>query len=223
MQLKLRADLAMGLVACLALGGCSTQLKKAESQLVELSDLLPGHYNNAAQAEQDAKAGREPHPALTLDIARVALPLLSDYVFYAQETAADDARRIVSQRLLTFQATKDGTIVETLHTFVQPARWRDGHLNSGLFTSMMFKDTKPMGGCDVLWKKEGDKFTGANVRDTCRVTSGSLGSVRMEMKIELSADELATAELSYGPGNKLVQGNVTEPFYRYQRGDGPQG
>ncbi len=221
MQLKLRAGLAMGLVACLALGGCSSQLKKAESQLAELSDLLPGHYNNAAQVEDDAKAGRERHPALTLDIARVGLPLLSDYVYYAQETAADDARRIVSQRLLTFQATKDGTIVESLYTFVQPARWRDGHLNSGLFTSMMFKDTAPMAGCDIVWKKEGDKFVGANVRETCRVTSGSLGSVRIDMKSEVGADELATAELAYGPGGKLVQGNATDPFYRYQRGDGP--
>jgi hypothetical protein len=211
----------MGLVACLALGGCSSQLKKAKSQLLELSDLLPGHYNNAAQAAADAKAGRESHPALTLDIARISLPLLSDYVFYMQETAADDPRRITSQRLLTFQAVKDGTIVESLYTFAQPGRWRDGHLNSGLFTGMMFQDTRPMAGCEIVWKKEGEKFVGANVRETCRVTSGSLGSVRMDMKMELGADELAAAELSYGPGGKLVQGNAAEPFYRYQRGEGP--
>ena len=220
MQLKLRADLAMALVACVALGGCSSQLKKAESQLLELSDLLPGHYTNAAQVAADAKAGRAPHPALTLDIARIRIPMLSDYVFYAQETTADDSRRVASQRLLTFQAGKDGTITESLFTFVQPARWRDGHVNSGLFTGMMFQDTKPMAGCDLLWKKEGDRFMGSNVREACRVTS-SLGSVRMEMKVELGADELSTAELAYTPGGKLVQGNAEEPFLRYERGEGP--
>ena len=221
MQLKLREYLATGFVACLVLGGCSTELTKAKSQLIELSDLLPGHYNNAAQVAQDAKAGHEPHPAVTLDIARVGLPLLSDYVFYVQEASADDPRRITSQRLLTLEPAKDGTIIETLYTFVQPGRWRDGHLNSGLFTGMMFTDTKPMAGCDVVWKKEGQKFVGANIRDACRVTSGSFGSVRMDMRIELGADELATAELAYSPGGKLVQGNATEPFYRYQRGEGP--
>ena len=221
MQLKLRADLAMALVACLVLGGCSSQLKKAESQLLELSDLLPGHYTNAAQVAADTKAGHTPHPALTLDIARIRAPMISDYVFYAQETTADDSRRVTSQRLLAFQASKDGAITENLFTFVQPGRWRDGHANSGLFTGMMYQDTKPMAGCEILWKKEGDKFVAANVRETCRVTSGSMGSVRMDMKMELGADELSTAELAYSPGGKLLQGNAEEPFLRYERGVGP--
>jgi hypothetical protein len=213
------AALLPGLMACLALGGCASELKKAEAQLVELGDLLPGHYNNVAQSQEDAKAGREPHAAQTLDIVRLQLPLLSDYAFYAQEAAADDARRITSQRLYTFVAVKDGSVVQTVYSFSQPGRWRDGHLNPGLFRGMMFEDTKPLGGCDLVWKKEGDKFVGQNSRDTCRVTSAGLGSVRMEMKAELSADELATAELAYGAGGKLVQGNSADPFYRYQRGE----
>jgi hypothetical protein len=86
---------------------------------------------------------------------------------------------------------------------------------------MMFTDTKPMGGCDVVWTKEGEKFVGANHREACRVTSPSFGSIRMDMKFELLPDELSTAELAYSPGGKLVQGNAAEPFYRYQRGEGP--
>ncbi|MEJ1960241.1 MAG: chromophore lyase CpcT/CpeT [Gammaproteobacteria bacterium] len=221
MYLKFHASLAMGVVACVALAGCSTQLKKAESELGDLAELLPGHYTNAAQVEADAKAGHETHPAVTLDIARISIPLLSDYVFYAQETSADYSRRITSQRLLTFQAKKDGTIVESLYTFAQPERWRDGHLNSGLFTGMMFTDTRPMGGCDIAWKKEGEKFVGANVRETCRVTRETFGSVRLEIRTELGADELSTAELAYSPGGKLVQGDAIEPYYRYLRGGGP--
>ena len=213
------AALALGLIATLALGGCASELKKAKSELGVLADLLPGHYNNAVQVQEDVKAGRAPHPSLTLDIVRVPLPLLSDYVFYAQEGAAGEARRITSQRLYTFQAGKDGTIVQTMYTFAQPARWRDGHLNAGLFTGMMFKDTTAMSGCDLTWKKDGDKFTGANHRDTCRVSSGTLGTVRTDFKIELSGDELAVAELAYTVGGKLVQGNADEPFYRFTRGD----
>jgi hypothetical protein len=208
------------LTACLALGACSSQLKKAESELLELTDLLPGRYNNVAQSEADAAEGRERHPPLSLDIVRIDLPLLSDYVFYLQESAVGDARRITQQRLLTFEPAKDGSIIERVYSFAEPARWRDGHLNSGLFRGMMFRDTVPLGGCDLLWKKDGDKFTAANQRETCRVTSPALGSVKVDMKVELSADELAMAELSYA-GSKLVQGDAAEPFYRFRRGAGP--
>jgi CpeT/CpcT family protein DUF1001 len=209
--------LAAAVMACLALVGCEAQLKKAKSELIDLGDLLPGRYNNAAQAEEDAKAGNPTHTALAMEITRVDFPLLSDYVFYVQQTAADDPRRIVQQRLITFEAIDDGRIVQRIHQFDQPQRWRDGQLNPGLFKSLMVQDTKQMAGCDLDWKKDGDKWTAQNLKDTCRVTSGSLGSVKIDMKVELSADELNIAELSYGPGGKLVQGNATEPFYRFVR------
>jgi hypothetical protein len=208
-------------VACLTLGACASQLKKAESELVELSDLLPGRYNNVAQAQQDLQAGRAQHAPLILDIVRVDMPLLSDYVFYTQETAADDPLRITSQRILTFEAIKDGRIVQRIHTFKQPARWRDGQLNPGLFKGLMATDTTQMAGCDLDWKKDGEKFVGQNVRDVCRVNGGSLGSVKVDMRAELSGDEFAIAELSYTAGGKLVKGDAAEPFYRFQRGDAP--
>src|SRR5688572_25579570 len=99
--------LSMLILACMALlPGCSSQLKKAEAELLQLSDLVPGRYNNAAQAEAEAAAGKRARPALSLDIVRLDMPLLSDYVFYSQESAANDARRITGQRLMTFEAVK---------------------------------------------------------------------------------------------------------------------
>src|SRR5687767_15787215 len=89
-------------VVCLALGACSSQLKKAESEVLVLADMLPGRYfyngqGNTAQG-------------LRLDIVRIDIPLLSDVVFYVQESAADEPRRITQQRMLTFEAVKDGSI-----------------------------------------------------------------------------------------------------------------
>ncbi len=146
---------ALALLAALSLTGCAAGLKKAQSNLAEIGDLLPGRYNNVAQAEDDAKAGRDLHTAVQLDIVRIEMPMLSDYVFYAQETGAEGQRRIVTQRLLTFDAVDDGSVVERVYNFSEPGRWRDGHLNPGLFTGMMFRDTQPLAGCDLLWKKTG--------------------------------------------------------------------
>jgi hypothetical protein len=204
--------------ACLCLGGCAANLKKAQVTVAQIADLLPGHYTNRAQADADAKAGRDRHEAKSIDIVRLDLPLLSDYAFYAQEVSLDGVHRITSQRLFTFEAVKDGTVVERLYTFAEPARWRDGQQNPSVFTGMMFKDTNAMAGCDLTWKSEGDKFLGANDRETCRVSSPSLGTVRADMKVELNGDELAIAELAYTAGGKLVEGNASDPFTRFERG-----
>ena len=211
---------ALALVAT-SLVGCATQLKKAQGELLELSDLLPGRYNNAVQVEEDAKAGRDLHTAITLDIVRVDIPMLADYVFYAQETVSEGQRRITTQRLLTFEALESGDIVERLFSFAEPARWRDGNQNVGVFSGLMFRDTKPMGGCDLIWKKEGGKFVAQNSRESCRVSSPTLGTVKVEMRAELDPEGIAVAEQSYNVAGKLVGGHAGEPFNRFQRGASP--
>ena len=204
--------------AGLALGGCAADLKKAQVTVAQIADLLPGHYTNSAQAEADAKAGNPRHDPKSIDIVRLSLPLLSHYAFYAQETSLEEMGKILSQRLYTFEALEDGTVMQRMYIFSQPARWRDGQNNPSVFTGVMFKDTSPMAGCDLVWKKDGEKFTAANSRETCRVNSTSLGALRTEMKIELSGDQLAMSELGYTAGGKLMQGDASDPFYRFERG-----
>jgi hypothetical protein len=218
MELKYAAALLMTVAACLGSGGCAADLKKAQVTVAQIADLLPGHYSNRAQAEADAKAGNPRHDAKSIAIVRVRMPLLSSYAFYAQENSLEEMGQILSQRLYTFEAVKDGSVVQRIYTFAQPARWRDGQNNPSVFTGVMFKDTSPMAGCDLVWKKEGEKFVAANSRETCRMSSATLGTMRTEMKVELSGDELAMAELGYSPGGKLVQGIESDPFYRFERG-----
>lgn len=208
----------MTVAACLAAGGCASDLKKAQVTVAQIADLLPGRYSNREQAEADARAGNPKHDAKSIAIVRVRMPLLSSYAFYAQENSLEEMGQILSQRLYTFEAVKDGSVVQRIYTFAQPARWRDGQNNPSIFTGVMFKDTSPMAGCDLLWKKEGEQFVAANSRETCRMSSPSLGTMRTEMKVELSGDELAMAELGYSPGGKLVQGIESDPFYRFERG-----
>ena len=218
MEWKHAAAVATTAAACLLAGGCASKMKDAQLRVAQIADLLPGHYTNAAQAQADAKAGVEKHEAKSIDIVRLDLPLLSDHAFYAQENSLDEMGQILSQRLFTFEAVDDGSVVQRIYTFTQPARWRNGQNNPSVFTGVMFKDTSPLAGCDLVWKSEGTKLVGTNSRETCRVTSASVGALRTEMKIELSGDELAMSELGYTAGGKLVQGVASEPFYRFERG-----
>jgi hypothetical protein len=207
--------------AGLLLASCASQTKLAEADLGQIHAWLPGRYDNVEQAQDDARQGREPRTTLSLTIVPIDVPLISEHAFYLQESAADDPRRILTQRLLSFEVAKGGRIVQTVWSLAQPGRWRDAQLNPDLFKGMMFQDATRLNGCELEWKKEAARFVAANQPATCQVTSPALGAVRMQMRAELSAAELSMAELAFGAGDQVVQGNAAEPFYRYRKRSNP--
>jgi hypothetical protein len=151
-------------------------------------------------------------------IVPVYLPTIGEHVFYFQESAADDPRRVATQRLLSFEAVKSGQVVETLYALAQPSRWRDGHLNPDLFKGMMDSDATRLAGCELVWKKDGAKFIAAHPAGGCRAAIPALGGgVRLQMRAELATDELSLAELAFAANGQLLQGDAAEPFYRYRK------
>jgi hypothetical protein len=200
------------------LAACASQGKRQEAELAQLLEWYPGHYSNAEQAEADERAGLPAHAALDIGIVRVYAPLIGEYAFYQQETVAGDSRRIISQRVVAFETVKGQGIVESLWSLAEPARWRDAHMNPDLFKSLQPQDFVPMRGCELVWSKEGERFVGANNAKACRAISPATGgTLRMDLRAELSPDELALTDLSYDVAGRLVQGNSAEPFYRFKR------
>ena len=121
---RLAAVAAGALLA--ALGGCKDEGKLREAEMTQLLALLPGEYDNRAQAALDARNGARPsHDAVTLTITRVFTPRLGHHVYYAQETVVDDPRRVLSQKMYSFQVDEKRGIIETTYAFVEPLRWRD--------------------------------------------------------------------------------------------------
>jgi hypothetical protein len=161
-----------GVLAVLALlGGCNSQEKLQDEQQNQILAWLPGHYNNIAQAQVDTQTGvSPPHERIALTIRRVYAPRLGHHIFYMQETAADDPRRVMSGRLLGVEINEKRGIVSSLYTFVEPQRWRDGAENPELFTVVMPEDVQGASGCEIVWKKTGDHFVGSHDPHDCSDT-----------------------------------------------------
>jgi hypothetical protein len=168
---RLTVTCTLAIVACGAaalLGGCTHQSKVVEpGDLTSLLAVLPGHYDNTAQVEADARNGVHPgHDAVALTITHVYTPRLGHYVYYAQETAADNPLRVFSQKMYGFEVNEKRGIVETVYEFVEPLRWRDGQLNKDLFTSVTTEDVQPEG-CQLLWKRKDDGFVAHHDPKVC--------------------------------------------------------
>jgi hypothetical protein len=155
------------LAGLLLLGGCTDQTKVHEGELTELLAVFPGHYDNTAQVEADTRVhAHPPHDAVALTITHVYTPRLGHHVYYAQETAADDPRRVFSQKMYSFAVDEKRGIVETLYELAEPVRWRDGQQNKELFTGMVMEDVQPEA-CQLLWKKNDAGFVATHDPKVC--------------------------------------------------------
>jgi hypothetical protein len=198
------------------LAGCANQEKLHKEELEELVQWLPGQYDNTAQAQADERSGvQPPHEPLALAIVPIYAPTIGRNVFYLQEMAADDPRRVMSQRVLSFEASADG-IRQSAWSLSQPVRWRDGHLNPDLFKSLLPDDLGAMQGCGLSWKKAAGRFVGSNDPKHCRTTSRATG-VQIEARAELGPEDLSTGERSFDSRGSHVQGSRDEPLYRFRK------
>ena len=201
-----------------ALCSCTSQTQLREAELDQLLHWLPGQYNNSLQVKDDvAHRLRPPHEALALSVLPVDDDLIGKFVFYVQESAADDPLRVMAQRIWTFDVSDKG-IVQTVWTLAEPLRWREGERDPDLLRSMMKPDVVQIRGCDLHWKKSGARFVAENDPQHCQTTSQiTSGTIHIESRFELDATELGLAETGTDAAGQLVQGRTDEPFFRFHK------
>ena len=175
-----------------ALGACKDEAKIREAEMTQLLALLPGEYDNRAQAARDVRNGARPsHDAVTLTITRVFTPRLGHHVYYAQEIVADDPRRVLSQKMYSFQVDEKRGIIETTYAFVEPQRWRDGQQNKELFTSVVTEDVQPEA-CDLIWKGTAGRFVATHDPKVCPDPGGAAVT-----QAEFSAGSLSLGDYKF--------------------------
>ena len=167
------------LLAC----GCASQERQREEDFGELLGWFPGHYDNKEQAAQDEKSGVHPaHAPIALIVVPVQTPRLGHHVFFAEETAADDPKRVMSERMFSFDIDEKRGIVGIMYDFVDPRRWRDGQLNPDVFTVVMSEDVVPAG-CEFIWKRSGETYVASYDPKHCH-TRAKAGDSPAELTID---------------------------------------
>ena len=188
---------ALALIAATAptlglLGGCASQEKLRQRELTQLLAWLPGQYESSLQVDSTRRSLEPPHERIALVIVSVYTPRLGHHVLFAQETAADDPRRVMSQRMWSFTVDDKRGIVETVYTFRDPLRWREGLQNPELFTGVVADDVHSSPGCELAWKTTGEEFTATQDRKLCHAAGGDA-----PRSAELIGDTLVLGEYRF--------------------------
>ncbi len=201
-------------VVCgLAVAGCASQAQQAEADLATLAEWLPGRYDNLDHVRGDAT-----RQAVVLRIVPFYAAPIGKAAFYVHETAADDPRRVLGQRVIAFDLEARGKrVVQAVYSLTEPGRWRDAHENPDLFTGLIpHQDLRPMAGCELVWTRGEERFVGANEPSRCRTTSRTTGApVNVEMRAELSPGELALSERAVDSAGGVVEGDAAETPRRF--------
>ena len=195
-----RLGAALGCVALLALAACAgggkgkDRPRLTDSDLLLMLTILPARYDNSAQAELDVRNNVHPaHEAVVLVITHVFTPRLGKYVYYVQESAADNPNRVLAEKMWSFELTDKHVISQTLYQFNEPARWRDGYLNKDLFTGVQLEDVQ-LEPCKLTWEKKGEAtFTAMHDPKLCPAAGGAAAVPEMQ----LSATALSVGDYNF--------------------------
>ena len=185
--------MAAGLLVVGLASGCADQQKVREQDLAELITWLPGKYDNTAQVAQEAqKSGSPAHEGIALLIVPAHAQRLGHHVFYVQESAANDSRRIMSRQMFSFDTDEKYGIVGLVYEFNEPDRWRDVQEHPELFTGLVAEDVSSAG-CEFVWKKTGGEFIATHDPKRCHTVVPEVG----DNAAELTPDTLSIGNFHF--------------------------
>ena len=144
------AALLLGALATLT--ACTNQEELRQAEVKDLALLLPGVYTN---------------PQQVLVIMNVFAPMMSGNLLYVREVAADDARRVISERIWGLDVNANNHIVAVVYGFAQPDRWRNGAEDPELFRSMLQQDLHQLAGCELIWEKTAHGYNATSASARC--------------------------------------------------------
>jgi len=214
MNETLRRTGAAGLVlAAVLLAACGGTPAKRTAELAQLAKLLPGEYDNRDQLRSAEGAEL---PPLRVVIVPIYAPLVGKDIFYLQEMAADDSRRVTAQRVLSLEVTPKGRLLEGLYGLNEPSRWRDGHEHADVFKSLLPQDLRLASGCELIWTASGQRFEAVNDPTRCRITRrGSGDTVHQESRVELDENGIAFSDTLIDAAG--IRAPPTPLWYRFRR------
>jgi hypothetical protein len=203
----------LSFVVLIMLAGCASTPPADEAFVQQLVAQLAGSYDNLAQSRASPE-----HPALRLVVAPVQASIVGDHVFYVQEMAADDPRRVVAQHLFVLNPVPGRQqALLTQADFAEPLRWRDGHANRDLFRGLLPQDLRLRPGCDLLFTRKDAGFSGATGAG-CRGSAAGTGeAVKVDQRITVDVDGIALFEQQRDAAGLLVRGGEADPWYRFAR------
>ena len=184
----------------------------AERNLLIMTELLPGIYDNANQAYFDQRRGlpdQDRHERIGTTITRVDAPAFGDYAFLwvNESKTADGSRK--TYRIATLSADGEPDEVTMRHYMKV-----DGEISAKAVETLKPGDLRRTEGCDYYFRRRADHFRGSQRDKACQFRWGD-NDVYTANSIELSGADLWFVDHKYvvDTGERITGVASGEPFW----------
>jgi len=188
--------------------------------LARLAQWLTGEFDNFQQfyEAKDTKAPM-PHERIHTVITPLSAPAVGTHVLLARESALNDPETVKTLHVYSLaQGPADGPISLRLYSVTDPSVLAGVLKDPTKPVEVRTDQLKPMAGCDVNWRREGDAFVGAMTPGACRTTWPKTGgAVTVSNTYRLTADEFWFAERLTDESGNVVFGRADGVPYKLMR------
>ncbi|HEY4212006.1 MAG TPA: CpcT/CpeT family chromophore lyase [Steroidobacteraceae bacterium] len=108
-------------------------------------------------------------------VASIKLPWLGEHVLYLEEFPQDEPDAIRRQMVLQVepQRSPEEAVRVHLYAFAEPARWPHLDRRPKLSEQLRQEDLVAIEGCDLVLRRDGDRFRGGTLGNRCRDAGAS--------------------------------------------------
>lgn len=171
----------------------NTSKSSLEGDLGEMLTWFTGRFDNFMQAyDEKEKKAKFLHEHIHSIFYKVNLPAVGQNVFYVKQYMDGDPKKIYRQRLYSFTPNKaENAIQLDIYSFSVDSLFYDSHLQPEKLAGLTLEKLQATKGCEVFWKKQGDKFIGYMKPRACNVVSKHSGKrIYITDSLELTKDEI---------------------------------
>jgi hypothetical protein len=197
--------------------------------LLDLADLLAGRWDNELQTFFEPELNVPlplRHERLHAVVRPIEAPEFGPISFYVEYRKGGEAGPVLRQRIWTLSvdqelgavrltgfAPKDGKPLE--------GAWRQTDASSGLKPDQVKKDAfTPIAGCDIIWRRRGEGFSGATRPASCKlVTNADKRVLNVSEQHDLSANVWEVRDVGVDERGVRVFGGSDTPPTRLKRAE----
>ncbi|OYU76623.1 MAG: hypothetical protein CFE32_09440 [Alphaproteobacteria bacterium PA3] len=197
--------------------------------LLDLADLLAGRWDNELQTFFEPELNVPVplrHERLHAVVRPIEAPEFGPVSFYVEYRKGGEAGPVVRQRIWTLSvdqelgavrlagfAPKDGKPLE--------GAWRQIEGSEGLKPDQVKKDSfTPVAGCDIIWRRRGEGFSGATRPAACKlVTNADKRVLNVSEQHDLSANVWEVRDVGVDERGVRVFGGSELPPTRLKRAE----
>lgn len=179
-----------------------------------------GEFDNFQQVykEKEDKA-KDVHEHIHSVFKRVSFSLLGNDVFYVIQYMDGDTAKIYRQRIYSFTEDKtENAIRLDIYTFKTDSLFYNSNVHPEKLAAITLADIKPVEGCYVFWKRDGEKFIGYMPPNACHFVSKRSGkTIYATDSLMLSRDEIWIRDEAFDSSGTRIYGREDKVHHKLKR------